>query len=637
MKSFVRALLVLGALALSFAVRAEEGITMFASDVALAADGSAHVVEQIEVVTEGRKIRHGVFRDIPTVLTNEDFSRHYSELTVTGVWRGETPEPYRVENIEGGKRIVIGDIGIWLDPGIYAYTIEYTMTRVGRRFADHDELYWNVTGNFWDFPILAAGARITLPDGAVLTDLQGYTGALGSTEQAVEISREGDTSAIFVATRLFDIGEGLTLSASFDKGVLVEPTDTQALIDYLSDHRALVLPVGLLAVVLGYNLLAWLLIGRDPIKGTIIPLFYPPEGLSPAMVHYVHHMRWMNDGWQAFTAGLIDLAVRRLIILRPGDPKDRNRRTSISTTDQTSGDLSAEEHQLLAYLRTKKHLTVDRRTGPDLGRQLERFKTAALNATPTVYFRNNIAATLVSLALCLVSAAVMYLTGVLDVVAIAVEAVLGFLMLTGYAFFSKGRFGAFANYASAIYFFGVVFVVVLTCGWFLLDDLFSSVYRLAPFAIMLAILVVSLVFIVVMRAPTREGRAVMDLIDGFAMYVRTAEKQRLNFEKEPQMTIARFETILPYAVALGLEENWTERFEADLARNAVPDARGGTYRPRWGAQSALGAASLAAGITSISGGLASSMASAQPSSSSSGGGGGGSSGGGSGGGGGGGW
>src|SRR5690606_28549434 len=83
------------------------------------------------------------------------------------------------------------------------------------------------------------------------------------------------------------------------------------------------------------------------------------------------------------------------------------------------------------------------------------------------------------------------------------------------------------------------------------------------------------------RAPTVQGRRIMDQIEGFRMYLDTAEKERLNISGEPPMTITRFEAILPYAIALGVEKPWSEHFEGELARHAVPDAPSGTYRPRW--------------------------------------------------------
>jgi uncharacterized membrane protein len=129
----------------------------------------------------------------------------------------------------------------------------------------------------------------------------------------------------------------------------------------------------------------------------------------------------------------------------------------------------------------------------------------------------------------------------------------------------------------------------------------------------------------------------MDEIDGFRMYLDTAEKERLNFQDEPEMSVARFEAILPYAMALGVEKPWSERFENDLARHAIKDAPA-HYSPHWYSGGNFSAGNFASTMGGVATGLSAAMIASQPqASSSSGTSGGGFSGGGGGGGGGGGW
>ena len=180
------AILVLLAILFAAPVLAEEAITSFTTDVTLRVDGSVNVTETVQVNAEGWEIRRGIFRDIFVTMVNADNSRLRSSLNVISVERNGRPEPYAVETVTTGiKRIRIGDADVFLDYGLHTYKIRYTMSRMGRFFADHDELYWNATGNYWSFPIRRAVTNITLPPGAVISDLAGYTGAVGSTERAV--------------------------------------------------------------------------------------------------------------------------------------------------------------------------------------------------------------------------------------------------------------------------------------------------------------------------------------------------------------------------------------------------------------------------------------------------------------------
>jgi hypothetical protein len=262
---------------LALPVAAREAITQFTSNVSVQRDGSVDVTEIIDVTSQGLNIRHGIFRDIPTWMKNDDGTLLRSGLDVVSIERDGAEEPYDVEPLENGyRRILIGDADVFLDDGPHRYTIHYTMSRMARRFPNRDELYWNVTGNYWDFPIDRSVANVTLPDGAVISRLVGYTGPVGSTESALTATRTSGNTATFASKRPFDSGEGMTIAVAFQKGVLTEPVGLTALLYYLSDQRGMILPPLAVLVALLYNLLAWGAVGRDPAKGIIIPLFHPP-------------------------------------------------------------------------------------------------------------------------------------------------------------------------------------------------------------------------------------------------------------------------------------------------------------------------------------------------------------------------
>ena len=54
------------------AVLAEERIEQFTSDARVNVDGSVDVMETISVNAESRQIRHGIFRDFPTIYTDRN-------------------------------------------------------------------------------------------------------------------------------------------------------------------------------------------------------------------------------------------------------------------------------------------------------------------------------------------------------------------------------------------------------------------------------------------------------------------------------------------------------------------------------------------------------------------------------------
>jgi len=171
--------------------------------------------------------------------------------------------------------------------------------------------------------------------------------------------------------------------------------------------------------------------------------------------------------------------------------------------------------------------------------------------------------------------------------------------------------------------------------WVVLTFVFSPSVAV-PIILLFLFLILVAVFTYLIKAPTVKGRAVMDDIEGFKMYVNVAEQKQLDALHEPKMTPERFEALLPFAIALGVENRWGNKFERAL-KASLQEAK--SYSPSW-YTGAAGAMMFSP--TRFSSDMGRSFTSAissasTPPGSSSGRGGGGSSGGGGGGGGGGGW
>jgi len=616
---------------------AREEISSFTADVVMDANGGVTVTETLDVVAEGLDIRRGIYRDIPTVTLTPDGGKIRADLEVSTVTRDGAPEPFRIERMGNFQRIWIGDANRTVTPGRHSYTIAYTMDRVARSFEDHDELYWNATGNFWIFPIVSATANVTLPSGAVIADLVGYTGEPGSMEQAVAISRTSGTTATFRSQRELGPGEGMSFAVAFQKGVLVVPTGLTALGQNISDLRDVLLPIGGVLLALFYNLLAWLRVGRDPEKGVIIPLFYPPRGFSPALTHYVHY--WGFKSWTAFTAAIFDLGVKGLVTI---DNAGENLRVS-ATGKQPDPPLPPGEEALFEFFRERGTVTVDKSSGPELMKRRRLFTTAITSENRSVWFNHNAGYSVFGFVLALLILAGMVFLDLLEPVWLGISVTAGVAVaIIGTAlerFWSNTVLARFVILAW-------VCILAANLSGVALESLSHLSINTASIAAV-SIVAITIGFAILMRAPTVQGRKVMDEIDGFKLYLETAEKDRLNIIGEPPLTVERFESILPYAIALGVEKPWSQHFDAELARNAVSGVTADSYRPHWYSGSptaSFSSAGISNAVSAAAAGMTAAMVAAQPAQSSSsgfsssgGGGGGGGSGGGGGGGGGGGW
>jgi uncharacterized membrane protein YgcG len=178
---------------------------------------------------------------------------------------------------------------------------------------------------------------------------------------------------------------------------------------------------------------------------------------------------------------------------------------------------------------------------------------------------------------------------------------------------------------------GVLIAIVST----VLAFAFGGRPSIAFFAVAVLMLLAIVFFAVIMRRPTVHGRTVLDQMLGFRDYLEIAEKDEMNLRNPPEKTPQLFEAYLPFALALGVEQDWAEKFAGVL--DAVRGPRGRGYQPEWYSGD-WDSSNFSRSIGSVSSNLGSAISSSvTPPGSSSGGGGGGFSGGGGGGGGGGGW
>jgi hypothetical protein len=114
------------------------------------------------------------------------------------------------------------------------YVITYTINDGLNPFPDHDELYWNVTGNEWPVPIETASAAVSTPASGIQR-IACYQGPTGSTDPCV--SSGDQSSASFRASEGLNPGSGLTLVVGLRKGLIavgaprLTPVNDEPLVD----------------------------------------------------------------------------------------------------------------------------------------------------------------------------------------------------------------------------------------------------------------------------------------------------------------------------------------------------------------------------------------------------------------------
>ncbi len=566
----MRRIIALLLLCLPLAAIADERILSFHSDVRVLTDGMIEVTETITVRSEGKQIRRGIYRDFPVEYEDRLGNAYKIKLEPRFVQRNGQPEAFHTVRSGRDVRTYFGSSNRFIDHGEHTYTFRYRADRMLGFFDEHDELYWNATGNNWAFPIDKATATVRLGFDAPRDKVfvEGYTGRMGSQEQDYGRFMDEAGDVHFAANNPLPAAHGLTIVVGWPKGFVDEPTVLDRVGWIIKDNRNLLVAVFGYLLLLLYYIPTWLKHGKDPVEGVVITRYEPPKGFSPASLRYIRQM-YYDD--KVMTAAIVNLAVKGYLEI---SKKGKTHSLRKLNTETLKPPMAPGERELFeAIFAEGDVVTLKNSNHKVLGKARSKHSQSLRKDYKNHYFKTN---------------ALLNLPAILIVILTTLIAV------------NVGR-GATAL---------VIAMIVL------------SFLTMAVFAI-------------IMKRPTIRGRQLLDEMLGFKDFLEIAEKDELNLRNPPQKTPELFEMMLPFALALGVEQAWSERFAKVLA--AIRDPDGNAYRPSW-YNGRWNTSNLSKATNSLSSGLGSAVSSSvSPPGSSSGGGGGGSSGGGGGGGGGGGW
>ncbi len=643
MKNFLTACF-LALLAIAPAAAQTERITSFDSRITVNTDGSMQVVETIMVESAGVEIVHGIYRDLPTRYSDRTGNRYSVLFDVTSVRRDGNSEPYHTEDLSNGIRVYFGSSSYDLPPGNHTYQFAYRTNRQLGFFHDHDELYWNVTGNAWKFPIDVATATVLLPSNvrSQITDLSGYSGYQGDKGHATA-HKDEDGNPTFRAENLAP-EQGFTIAVSWPKGLIAEPTAEQKRAWFMADNKSTFVGLAGLIVALLYYVMIWGMVGRDPTSGTIVPLYEPPDNMSPAAIRFLERMGGDEKG---FTAAIMGLAAKGYLTIEQDESKTYKLVRRKNATDKDSR-LSGDEKSLARTLfEDDSPLVLENKNHEVLLRARKGLETNLHATIEATSFRTNARYLWPGIVLSLLTIVIMVCLsgGSRMPVALFMS-----VWLTGWSFgvyaLVSGVIRAWksvrtagvlgAGQATFLTLFSIPFVIGECLGLGML----IWACGVAASGLIAAAIGINVLFHHLLKAPTLAGRALMDRVEGFKMFLTAVDGDRLQTIARPDKTPQLFERFLPYAFAMGVEHAWAQQFSQVLAQAATVGGSAGdaNYSPSWYSGASFGSFSATTFTSSFSSSFSSAISSSSTAAgSSSGSGGGGSSGGGGGGGGGGGW
>ncbi len=548
---------------------AQEVFKNFDTSIRIRQDSSIEVTETIVAKVENIDINHGIIRSFPVAYKDDKGNSIEVGFDVLDIKLDGIAIPWDAGRKGRNVEVKIGDPDKIISPGLHTFTIIYTATRHIGFFDDHDELYWNVTGSDFLFPVLEASCRVSLPGkafGEGFNTIEWYVGKYGTKGIAEKAKLTSDNSV--VTTQDLAVGEVMTVVYTWNKGLVTPPPPPK------QDNEQAQGAVGAatLAAIVAWFAFAWRKWGKDPLRKAVIPIFYPPDGTSPAYLRYVRDMKLDQT---AFTSAIIGLAVKGSLTIEEIEGKKtlfgtENSHYVLHETDVEIDTLKPEENALIMQLfpgdintleLTQKNSEILSNSMRSLGRNLRKHNS-------TIFTRNTDKCLGGIFIYALGTAALYPFSGEYPINLI-LAAFCGLLLIALGMRLSKAANSSGQNIKQ---FLGRIFppaAVGVIASVAIIDEGFSPLTFLT--------FVVSAAIISVMRplmlARTKQGSDVLSDIEGLKLYMDTAEKERLEMFNPPEETPELFERLLPYALALDVAKTWGNRFEKILTK--------AQYKPEW--------------------------------------------------------
>ncbi|AWG20266.1 hypothetical protein FFWV33_01345 [Flavobacterium faecale] len=561
MKKYFKIIVTVSFLLCFFFNNAQERILNFDTTIKIEHSGVIQVNETITIKAEGQLFVHGLLRQLP--LNRKDIDGNAVDVgyTLQSIKKDGVSENYFTKEADGDFKIYIGDKDIDLPSGIYEYEIVYTVPFQIGYFDSYDELYWNVTGNGWDIPIDKASCTLYLPnENATFGNVNAYTGYEGDKGSQGTASLDSNkTIAHFYVTGL-GATQGLTVAASFDKGIVLPPSKIQEASSFYKKIKN-----NLWSTVFGLGMLLfyffqWKKKGKDPVIKTIVPEFRPPFDWSPAIVGYVYN-RAVTDG--IYMASMVQVAIKGAIKITSTIEKSLFTTSTvyqIEVLNASPNNLSEEEKALFKPMASRKKIIVSQTSYRVFEKAYKGWLsvvTKKINVED--YYINN-----------------------------GWEKTIGFLIFinVGLVFLILSHTNGYMNY-----FFYIVLVIgsssltywvsktVKGSGWIILRGILCFMWLLPAIfiyfaslffrswieiGVQVAVFIGYLIYSFNLGKYTVKGAESLERLEGFKLYLETAEKNKMNMLKPPELTPALFEELLPYAVALEVDVAWGKQFETIL-------------------------------------------------------------------------
>ncbi len=517
--------------------------------VVLEKNGDIQVIEKITVNIKHNRIKQGISQTLPIRTgIHEDYIQK-NTFEIQSVQLDGISIPYTYKEHYFNADLMIGDSTAIAPLGKHTYTITYRGQGFVHYGENHDSIQFNAISPQNIFPIEKCSFKLILPNDATPLSVTVWT-----KESKDETNYKLTGPASLQTLKTLPPQTAFTIAINFPKGLVDSPQQT--ITDWLNHHRTIAL-LGLLSSLCLYFLGCWYFLYRKP-QQPIRPCDTPPENLTPGLVAWMQKKQFTATMLQA---DLLWLSINGYMTINLRDSnclsftQQSHKKPPISWIARIGACLC---HQ---FYKTDPALLI----GKD-GRHPSSSLVNAWHVTKNYYKQTVTALTYTSL-----------LPGLIGIGL----GIYGLYWLLGYIYHPglTNHSTPFNIIALPSFFFGISIWIACRClvGKIIKKIVFSIVALLSFIVgalllnfdglfitVIFSIGLISTLFIARFSTQlTDEGQKIAHQIEGLKAYMM---QDRL---VPAQDTLEQFEKLLPYAVALGCQDFWRQRFLPILQKTNI--------------------------------------------------------------------
>lgn len=487
-----------------------EKITNFDVDFKVNKNGSVDVIERISYVTDEYGKR-GIYRNIPYKYDNASVIKFENKIGIynfKATYLNGTPTGLYSQNEDNVMYNRLGKEDIFLKPNEeYTYVISYTMYNLIRTSGNVKQIYINAIGNYWEIPIEKYRVKISGING----DIKVYTGNIGETNNEYLLDKSNGEYVI-TSTKNISLGEGMSFIINSTNFVY---NSIDMWYNRIMTYPVILLLLILIPISLFFSILRFIYgIKHNKLKSIVVE--YMPPNISPLIAK-----KLMNKNKNKYSMiVLFQLIQKGIIKFREKNPKHNNE----EYVREVGKPVEKREKQFKDYVEKEYYLDMDLIN--DINLEITDYEKIAIKN------------------LILVKNDIFKKSDAFSKIEYILSQKINTLYLNSYSSINSRYI---LKYIIFVIFLFIGFISIF--GRNLLDDLI-----IFP----LSIILLTSVYLLTLRKYTDKYKNEIVKIKGFEKFLIKVEANKFKEFLNVEDLVSYFNEILPFAVALELENKYLE-------------------------------------------------------------------------------